>query len=150
MGEHNFKQNIRSHSNNRSKKEYFTTQNEIKEQNIENKRNILYAESKIQAQIINDKIAHKAKQKKQLTKFANNNAIQYKNNDNNSFNYGNQYQPETQIYYYKNKNGYNEEFNEQEEYKHDYSPVYNNHDNYINNNEHNLHNYNNDYIKTIN
>lgn len=75
---------------------------------------------------------HKAKKEKQQTKFANNNQIQYYNNDNN---YGQQHQPKTQIYSYKNQNDFNEERNEQEKYKNDCTPNYNNHDNYINNNE---------------
>ena len=101
-GDQDFRQKNRSTSNIRPKRGYHTTQNEIKEQNVENKRNIAHAESKIRAQILNDKIIHKAMKEKQQMKFTNNNQIQYNNNDNNYFShYGRTHQPEDQMYYYK-------------------------------------------------
>ena len=62
--EHNSRQNSRSNCHNHHKRGDYTTQNEIKEQNVEKKRNIAHAESKIRVQIINDKMIHKAKKEK--------------------------------------------------------------------------------------
>ena len=49
---------------NRPKIAYNSNFQEIKEKNIENKRNIFYTESKIKYQIMNDKINHQAKKKR--------------------------------------------------------------------------------------
>lgn len=44
----------------RPRRPYYTTQEEIREQNRENQRNIAYAESKIRPQVLNDKMIHHA------------------------------------------------------------------------------------------
>ena len=57
---------------NRPKIAYNSTFEEIKEKNIENKRNIGYAESKIKYQIMNDKMNHQAMKKRKLSNDENN------------------------------------------------------------------------------
>ena len=49
---------------NRPKKQYNSTMEEIRERNIENKRNIGYAESRIKYQIMNDKKNHQMRKRK--------------------------------------------------------------------------------------
>ena len=51
------RRNIRT---NRPRMPYYFTQEEIREQNAENKRNLDYAESKIRAQVMKDKMMHSA------------------------------------------------------------------------------------------
>ena len=57
---------------NRQKITYNSTFEEIKEKNIENKRNLGYTESKIKYQIMNDKINHKANKKRNISNDENN------------------------------------------------------------------------------
>ena len=57
---------------NRQKISYNSTFEEIKEKNIENKRNIGYTESKIKYQIMNDKMNHKANKKRNISNDENN------------------------------------------------------------------------------
>ena len=66
---------------NRPKIVYNSTFEEIKEKNIENKRNIGYTESKIKYQIMNDKMNHQAMKKRKISNEEN-----YENDASFSFN----------------------------------------------------------------
>ena len=57
---------------NRPKISYNSTFEEIKEKNIENKRNLGYTESKIKYQVMNDKLNHQAKKKRKISNYDSN------------------------------------------------------------------------------
>ena len=78
---------------NRPKISYNSTFEEIKEKNIENKRNIGYAESKIKYQIMNDKMNHKAMKKRKISNEDNNEndgSFSFNQNKNNKMHYKNE------------------------------------------------------------
>ena len=100
----------RSNSKGRPRKGYYTTQEEIIEQNKENQRNLAYAESKIRAQILNDKMIHKAIKSNAKKQNENKNQVPNKK-ANYVINYDKNLTPESvqkfekePMYYYSNNN----------------------------------------------
>ena len=90
---------------NRPKKQYNSTIEEIRERNIENKRNIGYAESRIKYQIMNDKKNHQMRKRKISNEEYNND-----NDGNFSFNKNkNQKQKNLNKNYVINCSDFNEE-----------------------------------------
>lgn len=155
IGEQEFKNKNRLNNNNRPRRGYYTTQDEIKEKNLENKRNIAYAESKIRAQILNDKMIHKALKNNQPLPY-NNNQYQPNTGTNYVINYDKNLRPESvqkfekenQMYYYSNQsasniggcnnNNNNQSNTSQKEVRDENSNYYNNYNNdYMMNNNNN-------------
>jgi hypothetical protein len=62
---------------------YYTTMDDIKEQNRENNRNLNYVESKIRAQVLNDKMIHKAIKTQKNVNRNNQRDIRQRNNNVN-------------------------------------------------------------------
>lgn len=100
----------RFNSKGRPRKGYYTTQEEIIEQNKENQRNLAYAESKIRAQILNDKMIHKAIKSNAKKQNENKNQVPNKK-ANYVINYDKNLTPESvqkfekePMYYYSNNN----------------------------------------------
>jgi hypothetical protein len=105
------------------RKEYYINQNEIREQNKENNRNLYYTESKIRAQIINDKMIHNAMKRGE-------NIEKYKINDKYIKNNGTNYA----ISYDKNLRPENTQIKEKDNKNFNYTNTYNNYSNYNNSN----------------
>ena len=105
------------------RKEYYINQNQIKEQNKENNRNLYYTESKIRAQIINDKMIHNAMKRGE-------NIEKYKINDKYIKNNGTNYA----ISYDKNLRPENTQIKEKDNKNFNYTNTYNNYSNYNNSN----------------
>ena len=126
---------------NRPKKQYNSTMEEIRERNIENKRNIGYAESRIKYQIMNDKKNHQMRKRKISNEEYNNdndgnfsfnknkNQKQKNLNKNYVINFDKNLNPEKPIEIQKNRYEYN----------------YNNNINNNNNNFQNVQNHLNNY-----
>lgn len=142
----------RSNSKGRPRKGYYTTQEEIIEQNKENQRNLAYAESKIRAQILNDKMIHKALKTNAKKQNDNKNPVQNKK-INYVINYDKNLSPESvqkfekePMYYYSNNNISNTSKREVQDENSNYYNNYNN-ESELENNNNNL-NYN--YISNSN
>ena len=148
--ENEIKRRNMSNSKNRPRKGYYTTQDEIREQNRENQRNLAYAESKIRAQILNDKMIHKA-MKSGIPQ--NENTVPMSNKGiNYAINYDKNLAPESikkvekePMYYYSNSNVANNNISNtsRREVRDENSNYYNNYNNEsdLDNNGNNL-NYN--------
>jgi len=146
---------------NRPKKQYNSTMEEIRERNIENKRNIGYAESRIKYQIMNDKKNHQMRKRKISNEEYNNdndgnfsfnknkNQKQKNLNKNYVINFDKNLNPEKPIEIQKNRYEYNynnninnncSDFNEEDIFKNfniNNSNSFNNNSNSFNNNNDN-------------
>ena len=119
---------------NRPKIAYNSTMEEIRERNIENKRNIGYTESKIKYQIMNDKRSHQMRKRKILNDDNNNdnernfsfnkNKKERNTNKNYVINFDKKLNPQKPIEKQKNRYDYN--------YNNNFDDI-----NYINNNSNN-------------
>lgn len=154
---------------NRPKIAYNSTMEEIREKNIENRRNLGYTESKIKYQIMNDKKNHQMKKRKIINdnnnndnernfSFNKNKNKREKNMDKNYIiNFDKNLNPQKPIekqknrfdYDFNNYNEFNEEnifnrFNNEDNYIHN-GDSFNDENNIINNNNQNVQNHLNNF-----
>ena len=136
---------------NRPKIAYNSTMEEIREKNIENKRNLGYTESKIKYQIMNDKRNHQMKKRKISNDDDNDGNFSFnqkKNNIRNDKNLNKNYvinfdknlNPQKPIEIQRNKFEYNNNLNNYDE-----ENIFKSFKNNINNNDNNSFNNDNDY-----
>ena len=153
---------------NRPKIAYNSTMEEIREKNIENRRNLGYTESKIKYQIMNDKKNHQMKKRKIINDNNNDNERNFSFNKNKNkreknmdknyiINFDKNLNPQKPIekqknrfdYDFNNYNEFNEEnifnrFNNEDNYIHN-GDSFNDENNIINNNNQNVQNLLNNY-----